>query len=191
LSPGRGYRLAALGYTAAYILPGALFWMGIALTVRPLVDLPVITLGLAALYAAGFGIAELFGIPIPPPSLGWQVPSGWVNRRGPGAVFVWGTLLGPGLVTRNPYAGIWLLPLFLGMQRSLLVALVVGLLVGVGHGAARAVGVLVNMADLRRAGMMMPALQRSLLQLRWRFLEGAALLLTAGGLSVELVRTWR
>jgi len=95
---------------------------------------------------------------------------------------IWGTTLGPGLVTRNPYAGIWLLPLLIALNQSLLIAMVVGIAAGIAHGGARVLGVLSN-----RRSMDMDEEYAHLkilgAQFRWQYIDGLALLVAAGALA--------
>jgi hypothetical protein len=106
--------------------------------------------------------------------------------RPPGGTIVWAGLLGPGLVTRNPYAGMWLLPLLIPLQSSLRLAAIVGAAVGIAHGGTRGVGVLANRRNLTSAGIGILDLARS--QLRWRLADGLALILIGGLVAVRLAR---
>lgn len=45
-----------------------------------------------------------------------------------------------GLITRNPYAGMWLLPFLLALSHPLLTTIFLGAAIGTIHGAARAGG---------------------------------------------------
>ncbi len=92
----------------------------------------------------------------------------------------WGALLGPGLLIRNPYAGMWLLPLLIALNHNLLTALVIGMIVGVAHGGARALGILSNrrQMDMNYSHLMILGAQ-----LRWKYRDGLALLLVAGVLA--------
>lgn len=142
-----------------------------------LVVVPLVACG----YALAFGIAETFGLPLPAPSLAWQVPAQWVKGRSPVVqAATWGALLGPGLVTRNPYAGMWLLPLLIALNHNLLTAMAIGMAVGIAHGGARALGVLSNR---RRMATNCSHLMILGAQLRWRYIDGLALLLAAGALG--------
>ncbi len=48
------------------------------------------------------------------PGSNWAVPSRWIAGRGNlGRTLIWGLTLGPGLMTRNSYAGMLLLPVLL------------------------------------------------------------------------------
>src|SRR3989441_3429666 len=117
---------------AAYVLPSAAVWGILGIILWPLHTwlIPLIAL----VYALWFGIFETLGLPFRPPGLAWQVPSGWIDRR-PAMVktLTWGITLGPGLVTKNPYAGIWLLPLLVALNHSLFMTMTIGIAVGVAH----------------------------------------------------------
>lgn len=146
-----------------------------------------ITLAAVAGYGAYYGLVETAGRPGPPaPGRSWQVPSRWVDntprwRR----LLVWGSLLGPGFATRNPYAGFGLLPLVVaaaagGPRRGAALAALLGL----GHGLARAFALV---RDTHRApgADYLQAVMRSV---RWRMLDGLALLAVAGIATVTILR---
>ena len=186
LSSGRGYGLKLIFYMAAYVLPSAVVWGILGIILWPLHTwlIPLIAL----VYALWFGLFETLGLPFRPPGLAWQVPSRWINGR-PAIVqaLTWGSILGPGLVTRNPYAGMWLLPFLLVLNHSLPMAVVVGIGVGIAHGGARVLGVLSNRrhmdmdtdyAHLRILGA----------QMRWQYIDGLVLLLAAGALAAYILR---
>ena len=170
---------------AAYILPSAVVWGILGIILWPLHTwlIPLIAL----VYALWFGLFETLGLPFRPPGLAWQVPSRWINGR-PAIVqaWTWGSILGPGLVTRNPYAGMWLLPFLLVLNHSPPMAMVVGIAVGIAHGGARVLGVLSNRrhmdmdtdyAHLRILGA----------QMRWQYIDGLVLLLAAGALAAYIL----
>ena len=90
----------------------------------------------------------MFGLPLRSFDSKWQVPSSWVKGSVIKRSLLWGTILGPGLITRNPYAGIWLLPLLIVLARNPLVMVLVGIGIGAAHGIARALGVLRNRKHL-------------------------------------------
>jgi hypothetical protein len=92
----------------------------------------------------------------------------------------WGSVLGPGLVTRNPYAGMWLLPLLIVLQHDLFTAVVSGATVGIAHGSARAFGILRNRKHQNDSCAPILILAS---QWRWQFMDGLALLGIAGGLG--------
>ncbi len=136
---------------------------------------------MAWVYALGFGIFETFAIPIRAPSVEWQVPASWIKRHPKVLQTVtWGALLGPGMVTKNPYAGIWLLPLLITLNHSLYMAIVIGVAVGVAHGSTRALGVLNNLRHIETNCSHLLILGE---QLRWLYRDGLALLLAAGALA--------
>ena len=98
--------------------------------------------------------------------------------------FIWGVTLGPGLVTKNPYAGMWLLPLLvalLALSHSLFATVVVGMAVGSAHAMARAIGVLRNRKCIAVDASAHVKILQS--QERWQYLDGLALLLAAGALG--------
>ncbi len=72
-----------------------------------------------------FGLCEVLRIPFRQLGLSWQVPGSWVTgRTAVTQTIIWGACLGPGLMTKNPYAGTWMLPLLLVLAPSPLWALV-------------------------------------------------------------------
>jgi hypothetical protein len=142
------------------------------------------TIEVVVCYAVGFGVAESFGLMIPSPSTNWQVPAGWVVRQ-PLAVriAIWGAFLGPGLVTRNPYAGMWVAPLMLASTGSAKASIAAGALAGALHGLARGIGVIRNM---RRQQCCENFAWLTLSFMRRRFVDGLVLLLVAGIVVVRL-----
>lgn len=97
---------------------------------------------------------------------------------------IWGTTLGPGLLTRNPYAGIWLLPLLVALNHNMLTAVTIGIAIGVAHGGARALGVLNNIKHMNTNCGDILILGA---QLRWQFMDGLTLLLAAGALAAYVL----
>lgn len=140
---------------------------------------------LAWLYALGFGLFEVLGLPVRVPSLSWQVPATWVKGKSATTqTIIWGTLLGPGFVTRNPYAGIWLLPLLLGLNQNLLAAIGIGAAVGFTHGGARAFGIISNRTCVKDLNAHLSVLGR---QWYWKYVDGLTLLMATGGLTALLL----
>ena len=181
-SSGRGYWFKIVLYLAAYVVPAAIVWglLGLALGWFHAMALVLPLLGLG--YALWFGIVETLHLPVSPPELAWQVPSSWIRgRRFVVQTLTWGTLLGPGLLTRNPYAGMWLLPLLLGLHRSLLPAVTLGIGIGAAHGIARALGVLSNRTCMEADGDAHLRIMAA--QSRWQYVDGLFLLLAAGALA--------
>ncbi|HZU69431.1 MAG TPA: hypothetical protein VFA09_19295 [Ktedonobacteraceae bacterium] len=173
-------------YIAAYAVPAAIAWGIFALVFRLLAAIPLLLPLLALAYALWFGLNELLEFSPIRLSLAWQVPSSWVKHRpAPVQALIWGTSLGPGLITRNPYAGIWLLPFLIVLGRDPVMTLITGLLVGAVHGGARAIGVLRNRSCMRDdidAYLKIMGQQQ-----RWQYLDGLALLLAAGALGAYAI----
>lgn len=139
---------------------------------------------LAWMYALAFGVPEALALPFRPVSLSWQVPAHWLRGRSAlMQTLIWGFTLGPGIVTRNPYAGMWLLPVFLTLNHSLVVDLGIGVAIGFAHGGARAFGVLSTRHNLDACGSSI------LTQWRWRVADGLLLLFGAGSFT-GAVLTW-
>jgi len=121
--------------------PGALVWGAIGY-VSP--SEQAWALDVLVVYGAVFVTVEMSGLPVRPPGLAWQVPRNWVRRRKPvSEAAIWGSILGPGLVTRNDLALMWALVLLLfagGNSR----AVWTGAAIGASHGIGRAVGIIRN-----------------------------------------------
>lgn len=183
LSSGRGYARSVLFYIVAYVLPAAIVWGILGFVLQPLGKVPWIPL-IASVYALGFGVCEVLGFPLWPPDSKWQVPSQWLEEHSAVVqTLIWGLSLGPGLLTRNPYAGMWLLPFLLTLSHDRLTATGVGIAIGIAHGGARALGILNNRKNLGASCTPYVVLT----QWRWRLADGLALLLAAGGLMVYIV----
>jgi hypothetical protein len=182
LSSGRGFKLKTVLYIAAYVFPALVIWGLLAIVLRPLGSIPLLIPLLAWAYALRFGLLETLGLPFRPLGLWWQVPSSWIKGR-PVVLqtLTWGTALGPGLVTKNPYAGMWLLPLLLTLNHGLLAAISIGIAVGAVHGGARVLGVLSNRKCI---DVDTSAYLRILnTEAQWQYMDGLALLLAAGALA--------
>ncbi len=86
-------------------------------------------------YAVTYGLAETMRLPLRAPESRWQVPSTWVaGRTSQKRAVVWGVMLGPGVLTRNPYAGMWLVPLLLAVIASPALGAIAGGLVAMPGG---------------------------------------------------------
>ena len=170
----------AAGLVAAHAIPAALVWAVIAAAAVPLPD-GIATI-LALVYALAHGLSETLGLPLRAPGIGWEVPAAWLKGRGrAGRILVWGATLGPGLVTRNPYAGMWFLPLLLATTAAdLFSAAAAGALVGLAHGTARAIGILANH---RSEGCDLPW-RMAVTQMRFRLADGLGLLFAAAVVAV-------
>lgn len=192
MSSGGGLR-RVVQYAMAYALPAAAVWGGLAVALHSLQAPSALVLAGASLYAFAFGVIETVGLRVSSPSIGWQVPLSWVRAPKIDRMLVWGSLLGPGLFTRNPYAGVWLLPAAVVIQPSLIGAVSLGLGIGLAHGTTRALGVLRNAREPTSGTLALLVLART--QLRWRILDGAILLLASGAVTAHLMlalngRTW-
>ena len=173
-----------LGLLAAYAAPAVAAWavVGLLAGVAP-VRLPA--LGLAVAYGIYYGLIETAGrTGLPPPGRSWQVPSRWVDnaprwRR----ILTWGALLGPGFATRNPYAGFGLLVLVVCAAGNLPLGVALAAALGLLHGTARAVALLRD-TRLQAAAGYLETLARSM---RWRTLDGLALLAIAGAAAMAVI----
>lgn len=156
----------------------------LSIVLWPLSNIPLLMSLIACAYAFRFGILETLRGPFRVPSLAWQVPAHWI--KGPPMVqtLIWGSLLGPGLVTRNPYAGMWLLLLLVTLNHNLPSALGLGIAIGAAHGTARALGVLSNRKrmDTHCAPILILGTQW-----RWQFVDGLTLLLAASALAAYVL----
>lgn len=188
LSSGRGYRIQGLLYTISYALPASLIWGLVGAAIQPLSGASLIVALATFCYALGFGICEVLKIPFRPPSSFWQVPHGWLRGRSTIAqTLIWGVCLGPGLITRNPYAGIWILPLLLALIPNHIAAISIGVAIGMAHGCSRALSIL----RLRKT-VGVDCTPTLVLQLwRWQTIDGIILLFIAGGLIIDIILTIR
>lgn len=172
---------------AAYTLPAVAVWAlaGLALTAAPLAG---IALPAAVAFGACYAAAEISGRGLRAPGSSWQVPQAMLigaslRRR----VLVWGALLGPGVATRNPYAGFWLLPLAIAAMPGPAAGIALGAAAGLAHGAVRGAALLRDVREQR--GDRVPAaaaaveaaagvpthLDVLLKTVYWRRLDGAVL----------------
>ena len=147
-----------------------------------LLPLSAIALVLMAGYGVFYGVLEAAGRARPaPPGSRWQVPSPWVRGVSSRRRFaVWGSLLGPGFATRNPYAGFWLLPLAVAAVGNIGSGVLLAAAIGAAHGTGRALGLLRDVKDADRSNY----LQSSLRSMYWRRFDGFALLAAAGAAAM-------
>ena len=176
----------------AYAVPAAAIWalLGLALCAAPLTPAALV---LTVVYGCGYGAAEINGAVRPPaPGRNWQVPQhlliGASTRR---RVWIWGSILGPGFLTRNPYAGFGALTLLVAAAARLAAGSVaagvcVAALIGAAHGGGRAVALLRDSAI--RPDDPLVLLLRSV---RWRMADGYVLLVAAGAALVTAVYALR
>ena len=171
----------------AYAVPAALVW-GVVALILNLAPLGNVSLALLVVYGGTFGVIETREVAIWAPASSWQIPSSFVigvSRRR--KLLVWGSILGPGFVTRNPYAGFTVLPLAVGAMGSPGYGVALGVAVGTAHGAARAI------AAARDGQLIIDDVQYSQLnavirKMRWRVLDGLVLLLIVGLAAAALVQ---
>ena len=175
----------------AYGVPAVAVWaaLGAILGVLPLARLALV---LTAAYAACYGLVEVTDrlggrIRLRPPGTRWQVPqemvTGVSRRR---RILVWGSVLGPGFMTRNPYAGFGLLPIAVAAAGSVRSAAALAAAAGLAHGTARALALL---RDARPGRAAAPDPMRLLLtSMRWRLVDGVVLLVTAVAALAGCVR---
>jgi hypothetical protein len=165
---------------AAYALPAAAVWalLGLLLGALPIASVAVVA---AAVYGSGYGVVEASGMVRPAaPGRRWQVPQDLlVGGRGRRRVVLWGAILGPGLLTRNPYASFGLLVVLAAAAGGLPAGVWVAALIGAAHASGRAFAVLRDSARPQDEPFAL-----LLHSLRWRVLDGMALLAVAGAAIV-------
>jgi hypothetical protein len=149
--------------------------LGLLLNLLPL---SAVALVLMAGYGIFYGVLEAGGMARPaPPGSRWQVPAKWVRGVSRRRRFVvWGSLLGPGFATRNPYAGFWILPLAVAAAGDLGYGVLLAAAIGAAHGTGRAFGLLHSVKDVD----VNSYLQSTLRSMYWRMADGFALLAVAG-----------
>ncbi len=171
---------------AAYTLPAALAWgtLGLLLNILPLRDSALI---LIVAYSAYYGFTEATGIPaIKPPGSSWQVPQSFVlSQSRQRRTLVWGAILGPGLATRNPYAGFGMLPLSVAALGSVRAGLLVAAAIGIAHGTGRAVALQRYAVSIDGADYMRSVLK----SMYWRQYDGLALLMIGSIAVIVCVQT--
>jgi len=147
-----------------------------------LLPLSSIALVLMAGYGVLYGVPEAGGRTRPaPPGSRWQVPSEWVRGVSRRRRFVvWGSLLGPGFATRNPYAGFWLLPLAVAAAGTIGYGVLLAAAIGAAHSTGRALGLLRDVRDIEGNSYLQSALR----SMRWRMVDGFALLAAAGAAAI-------
>jgi hypothetical protein len=174
----RGRVLFGASLIGAHVAPAAAVWaaLGALLALVP----QLVAVIAVVVYAMLHGLAETLDLRLDAPGINWQVPSSWLRgRRLAAHVAIWGTTLGPGLVTRNPYAGMWFILFALAAVDRPELGAVIGAIVGVVHGTARALGILANHAD--RYSPELPW-RMMITQMRVRLADGIGLLAAAGAI---------
>src|SRR6266568_763728 len=161
-------------YICAYVIPAVLLWSLLGAVVWWIAGFQEAISLIAFGYALLFGLVETLGAVLPTPSSRWQVPDRWLKGHSLTAqTLIWGVVLGPGFITRNPFAGIWLVPLLLTLNQSLPTMLLASALVGAAHASGRAIGILTNIKHVETSCGHLLILSA---QLRWKFVDGLTLL---------------
>lgn len=166
------------------MLPAAAIWSAIGIVAAEIgAGYHLVVVSAALVYAAVYGVAEAKGIRLPMVDSNWQVPGHWVQAGGRIRDSIWGVILGPGLLTRNPYASMWILPFVLAAEPSPWLGALVGCCIGVTHGGARATTVLA----LHRRGVTCSPIRVLPWQGRFRYLDGLILLFAVGAAGALLL----
>jgi hypothetical protein len=133
-------------------------------------------------YCAYYGVSEALGLPgLRPPGSRWQVPQSFVrgaSRRR--RILVWGAILGPGLTTRNPFAGFALLLLAVATTGNTPDGILLAAVIGIAHAGGRALALLRDVGHADRADYFAVTLK----SMYSRRLDGLALLVIG---SVALI----
>jgi len=166
-------------YVVVHAVSGALVWGAVGAFIEPLgvhLERWLVVVGLV--YAALYGLSEVLGVRIPALNSAWQVPPSWVRSRSRLRDLIWGATLGPGIMTHNPYAGMWFLPFLIALQPNVWSAFLLGCGIGASHGGARAATLLA----LHSRGVTCSALRMLAWRARCRFIDGLILLVGAGAI---------
>jgi hypothetical protein len=169
---------------AAYTMPAVGVWAVLGLLVNA-IPLRLAAVAMIVVYSACYGLIEATGRARPaPPGSRWQVPQSMVRggtswRR----MAVWGSILGPGFATRNPYAGFAVLPLSVAAVGSIRMGIAVAAAVGFAHGTGRALALLRD----ARAAQMADYAQSVLRSMYFRMADGYALLAISGVAAIMCV----
>ena len=161
-------------------MPAITVWITLGLLVN-LLPLSAIAPVFMAGYGVFYGVLESGGMAAGTAGQRWQVPSEWVrgvSRRR--RFLVWGSLLGPGFATRNPYAGFWLLPLAVAAVGNIGYGVLLAAAIGAAHSTGRALGLL---RDVQRVDVN-SYLQSALMSMYWRKADGFALLAAGGAAAM-------
>jgi hypothetical protein len=153
--------------------------LGLLLNALPLSRAALV---LVALYGAWYGLAEATGRSgVSPPGIRWQVPQSLVaGVSRPRRILTWGSILGPGFATRNPYAGFALLPLAVAAVGGVRAGVVLAGLIGFAHGTGRALALLRDASAATATDHLLLVLR----SMRWRAFDGYALLAISGAAAV-------
>lgn len=161
-------------------------WAIIGAVVSPINAGPAGWIALIA-YSCFYGAVESLTLPgVSAPGSRWQVPSAWVHgvskRR---RAIVWGALLGPGVATRNPYAGYMLLPIALVAINDARLVILLAISLGTLHALGRVLGLLRQVAVIGEVDPLEMLLRR----MYWRKADGLALTVIAGFVLMSALRS--
>jgi len=138
-----------------------------------------------ACYGLYYGVVEIGVVAgMRAPSTTWQVPQSFVSgvpaRR---RIMLWGAILGPGFVTRNPYAGFFVLLIAVAGIASTWAGIATAALIGTAHGTGRALSLLRDTRNIATADYLETVLK----SIYWRTFDGYALLILSGVATIVLV----
>ena len=167
-----------------YAIPAAIAWAAVGAVLNAL-PLSTAALVLIVAYSIAFGLPEALGrTQATPLGIRWQVPAAWIRLRSFWQrAAVWGSILGPGFITINPYAGFWLLVLAVASAGDLMLGVVLAAAVGVIHGTARALALLRDVAHSDTADYSQAVLRSTY----WRVHDGNLSLMISGVALVSCI----
>jgi hypothetical protein len=158
-------------------VPALLFWTVAGGVVASLPN--SVSRVLLFLYTGVMGLAEVAS-PRAAIQVSWQVPSSCVSGPPARRAAVSGVTLGPGVMTKNPYAGMWTIPLALAGLSGFAHAALAGAIAGSAHGIARGLGVVGESRHLGEQGRVDSLLESGK---TWRTYDGVLLLFAFGFLG--------
>jgi hypothetical protein len=169
----------------AFLVPATAVWAALGAAASS-IGAPRTFLWLTFAYAVCYALAEGLSTRVRSPSSSWQVPFKWLKDRSQAKrIAIWGAMLGPGLLTRNPFAGMWVIPLLLGATGSALSGALAGATCGGLHGAARLAGIIRVQREAQGPGCESALVV--LRTLRWRAVDAIALACLSGALGAYLI----
>lgn len=142
---------------------------------------------LAFVYAGVYGVCESLTIrSLPVPSSTWQLPANSLRGRTEwGKAVIWAVVLGPGLMTRNPFPAMGLLVLLPfalpGYGFDAFQCCLISGAIGLAHGAFRGVSTSANPVTSKDSRHV---LETKALEFGWRRLQGNMMVVGTGPLYV-------
>lgn len=123
----------------SFSISGALFWLLLTLLIRSFQISGHYWSLIGTIYCVVYFVFYTLRVNLPHITSRWQVPSTWLHdysllRQ----ITVWSATLGPGIMTRNPYSSMWVIPIAVCLYPNL----IFGCLVGFAHGLGRAVNII-------------------------------------------------